>query len=133
MASANSEVLEVANQAFQYFSQGLATGNWQPFLDMLTEDFTFWFPVGLYQGVNTGKDRAASFFRYVSEAFSEGLTVTVERVTSNDTTVVFEIHSEGRLRGKPYSNQVAVSLDVRGHQICGYREYLSVIVPPSGK
>lgn len=133
MASANPETLDVANLAFQYFSQGLATGNWEPFLDMLTEDFTFWFPVGLYKGVNTGKERAAAFFQYVSEAFSEGLTVTVERVTSNDTTVVFEIHSEGRLRGKPYSNQAAVSLDVRGNQICAYREYLSVIVQPSAE
>lgn len=42
---------EIDHQTFDHFTHGLATGEWQPFLDILTEDFTFWFPVGPYQGL----------------------------------------------------------------------------------
>lgn len=120
----NHNTLEVAQQAFQHLTHGLATGEWNQLLDMLTEDFTFWFPVGPFHGLNVGKDRVREFFQYVSETFSEGITITsVERVTSNETTVVFEIRDEGMLRGEPYKNRIAISLDVRGDKICAYREY----------
>lgn len=115
--------LEIAHQAFGHFTHGLATGEWQPFVDMLTEDFTFWFPVGKYHGLNTGKERALEFFNYVTETFSPGLSLTLDRVTSNETTVVFEFRDEGLMRGEPYKNRIAVSFDIRGDKICCYREY----------
>ncbi|NBD33395.1 MAG: nuclear transport factor 2 family protein [Cyanobacteria bacterium] len=118
-----SATQKTANQAFQYFTQGLATGEWDCFLEMLTEDFNFWFPMGPFQGLNTGKERAREFFEYVSVSFSEGLLVSVDRVTSNETTVVFELRAQGKLRGEAYQNRVAVSFDVRGDKVCAYREY----------
>jgi len=123
MAEIKLDTIEIAHQAFKYFTQGLATGGWKPFLDMLTEDFTFWFPVGPYQGLNVGKERAIAFFQYVSQTFNPGLSVTLDRVTSNETTVVFEFRDQGLMRGQPYKNRVAVSFDVRGNKICSYREY----------
>lgn len=125
-----SKSVETAKAAFGKFSEGLATGNWQAFLECLTDDFTFWFPVGQFQGENVGQEKAAAFFRFVSQAFAEGLRVKLERITSHDNTVVFEFWSEGRLRGIPYRNQVAVSFDVRGDKICAYREYLAVVFRP---
>ena len=112
-----------AHQAFDRFKHGLATGEWQEFIDMLTEDFTFWFPVGSFCGWNVGKERATAFLQYVSQAFKDGLFVQVDRVTSNETTVFFELRSEGLLQGQPYKNRIAIAMDVRGNQICGYREY----------
>ena len=124
MVDTRSQTLETAHQAFQTFVDGLATGQWEPFLNLLTDDFTFWFPMGPYHGLNVGKQRAAEFLQFTREAFKEGLTVThVSRVTSNDTTVVFEFQDEGLLRDEPYKNRVAVSFDVRGDKICAYREY----------
>ncbi len=123
MARMDYNTMEVAHRAFQHFNHGLATGEWQMFIDMLTEDFTFWFPMGPYHGLNVGKERAIAFFEYVSESFSQGLSVTLDRVTSNETTVVFEFRDEGLLLGQPYKNRVAVSFDIRGNKICGYREY----------
>lgn len=119
-----THALAVANQAFTHFEHGLATGDWQAFLEMLTDDFSFWFPIGQFHGLNVGKDRATEFFNYVSEVYSEGLTLTLDRVTSNETTVVFEFRDQGLMWGKLYKNRVAVSFDVRGDKICGYREYL---------
>ena len=123
MAQINPDTLEVAHQAFEYFTHGLATGEWNQFVDMLTEDFTFWFPVGKYHGLNTGRDQAIAFFKYVSETFTPGLSLTLDRVTSNETTVVFEFRDQGLMRGEPYKNRIAVSFDVRGDKICAYREY----------
>lgn len=119
-----ANTLAVAQQAFAHFEHGLATGDWQAFFDMLTDDFSFWFPLGQFQGLNVGKDRAIEFFHYVSKVYSDGLRLTLDRVTSNETTVVFEFRDEGLMWGNPYKNRVAVSFDIRGNKICGYREYL---------
>ncbi|HIK08270.1 MAG TPA: nuclear transport factor 2 family protein [Trichormus sp. M33_DOE_039] len=116
--------LKVAHQAFEHFTHGLATGEWQAFFDMLTDDFTFWFPIGKFQGLNQGKEKAKEFFYYVSASFQLGLElVSLDRITSNDTTVVFEFKDAGLLLGQPYKNRVAVSFDVREDKICSYREY----------
>ena len=123
MVETSNNTLEVADRAFEYFTHGLATGEWNSFIDILTEDFTFWFPVGPYHGLNVGKERAIAFFQYVSQAFSKGLSLTLDRVTSNETTVVFEFRDEGLMWENPYKNRIAVSFDVRGDKICGYREY----------
>lgn len=123
----HSSPLETAQTAFDRFSHGLATGNWNDFLALLTEDFTFWFPAGAFQGKNVGKARAAEFFQRVSEVFAPGLNLTVERMTQSDTTIVFEVKSKGWMLGQPYENQAAISFDVRDGLICGYREYLGVV------
>lgn len=124
MTTESTQTLTVARQAFAHFEHGLATGDWQAFLDMLTDDFSFWFPLGQFHGLNVGKERAIEFFNYVSEVYSQGLTLTLDRVTSNETTAVFEFRDQGLMWGNPYKNRVAVSFDVRGNKICGYREYL---------
>jgi ketosteroid isomerase-like protein len=123
MMAQSENTLTVAHQAFEHFQHGLATGEWNQFLDMLTEDFSFWFPMGKYHGLNEGKEKAKEFFQYVSQAYKSGLSVTLDRVTSNETTVVFEFRDEGLLFGELYKNRVAVSFDVRGDKICSYREY----------
>jgi ketosteroid isomerase-like protein len=124
MTESYENTLKVAHQAFENLQHGLATADWNPLLDMLTEDFTFWFPVGQYHGINVGKEKAKALFQYVSEVFGTTIKLTsLERVTSNETTVVFEFRDEGMMREEPYKNRIAVSFDVRGDKICGYREY----------
>jgi ketosteroid isomerase-like protein len=123
----DTQTIAIAKQAFQHFTLGLAAGEWEPFLAMLADDFTFWFPAGSYRGWNTGKVRAEEFFRSVSQVFDRGLVVTLERMTYNETTVVFEVRSEGLMLGHPYENQAAISFDVRGNKIVTYREYLGAV------
>ena len=123
MAEDPENTLKVAHQAFEHFRHGLATGKWQLFLDMLSDDFSFWFPMGKFHGLNVGKQKAEAFFNYVTEVFNPGLTLTLDSVTSNETTVVFEFRDQGMMYKEPYKNRVAVAFDVRGDKICGYREY----------
>lgn len=122
---------QVAEEAFGDLRKGLATGEWQPWLDRLTDDFTLHFPLGRFQGLNEGKERAVEFFTFVSQAYPDGLEITeVLGVTAEGNRVVFEFEDTGSLRGQPYHNVVAISLDVCGEQICGYREYFGLVGPP---
>ncbi|MEM9217550.1 MAG: nuclear transport factor 2 family protein [Cyanobacteria bacterium P01_F01_bin.150] len=132
MTTSSSESFDVAQAAFQDFSYGLATGDWSKFLACLSDDFTFWFPAGPFKGLNSGKDRAEAFFASVAKVFPEGLTLTVERTLSSGNTVLFEVRSKGLMLGNPYENQAAISFDVAGNKICGYREYLGVIFQLGG-
>lgn len=132
MTTANPETLKIAQAAFQDFSHGLATGDWSRFLAWLSDDFTFWFPAGPFRGKNTGKDQAEAFLASVSKIFPEGLSLTLERTLSDGNTVLFEVRSKGLMLGRPYENQAAISFDVAGDKICGYREYLGVIFQIGG-
>ena len=114
----------VADKAFDGLKQGLATGKWEAFFALLADDFTFWFPTGKYLGQHQGKAQAVEFFQYVSSAFPGGIhVVEVIRQSGSGNTFVYEFRDEGLLRGEPYKNRVAISLDVCGTKICGYREY----------
>jgi ketosteroid isomerase-like protein len=119
---------DVAIRAFAHFKHGLATGQWRDWLAVLSDDFTFWFPAGKWRGEWRGKEKAEEFFRYVATVFPEGLQLTLDRVQCGDATCVFEFRDWGKLvvpgqPARPYKNRVALSLDVRGDRIVGYREY----------
>ncbi len=119
-----AHTMEVGMRAFEHCKYGLANGEWQPFLAMLSDDFTFYFPQGKYKGQNTGKAKAEEFFKYVSATFVGGLKVTeVMHVTAGENSIVFEFKDEGSLRGEAYKNRVAISWEIRGDQLISYREY----------
>jgi ketosteroid isomerase-like protein len=115
---------ELAEIAFQKFANGLATGEWQPYLDLLAQDFVFWFPMGKYQGRNEGKEKATEFFNYVRTVYPTGLFATLENMVIGENTVVYEFKDEGLLFGTTeYKNRVAVAMDFKNGKITAYREY----------
>ena len=123
-ASTREQTLAVAERGFVHFKSGLATGQWQPLLELLGDDFVFYFPQGKYRGRHEGRAKAEEFFNYVSATFVGGLTITERyRVTAGESTVVFEFTDVGKLRGEPYQGRVALSWDIRGDKIVAYREY----------
>jgi ketosteroid isomerase-like protein len=127
MSTQDAEVLQTAQEAFQSFCHGLATGQWESFLMLLSDDFTFWFPAGAMKGTHQGKAEAKAFFQYVSQIFDEGLAIELIRTLTDRNTVLFEVRSRGNMRGYPYDNQAAISFDIQDGKVCGYREYLGVI------
>jgi ketosteroid isomerase-like protein len=127
MPKADTVFMEIAQASFADFATGLARGDWQPFLDRLSNDVTFWFPAGPFKGHNQGKEKLAAFLAAVPKVFPGGLTVEVVQITSSETTVVFEVRSTGMMGSQPYENQAAIAFDIRDGQICAYREYLGVV------
>lgn len=46
----NQPLHGMLDNAYQQFLHGWATGNWQPFLDLLSDDLIFQYPAGVYKG-----------------------------------------------------------------------------------
>ena len=120
---------EEARGVFEKFKVGLKTGQWSAFTDLLSDDFTFFFPQGKWRGEHRGKAKALEFFPYVTSVFPAGITViSVDRVLVSGDTAIIEFKDEGTmvLPGVPpraYKNRVAIAYDFRGDLVCGYREY----------
>lgn len=124
---AGTETRTRAASAFGHFADGLATGRWQPFLDLMADDFTFSFPMGKYVGEHAGTAKAAEFFAYVRSVYPDGLAVTLDRVTVDGDRAIFEFRSEGTLvlpnERRPYKNRVAVVFEFLNGKLAHYREY----------
>jgi ketosteroid isomerase-like protein len=117
--------LETAERALRLLAPGYETGNFGPYLEMLTDDFTFWTPTGAFRGKNVGKEAAARNYRFIAEAPNTKIHLsTPYSVTSGDSTVIFELEDGGTLLRHPFQNRVVFAMDVRGDQICGFREYV---------
>lgn len=118
--------LNIAQQAFQAFARGWATGDFQPFLEMLTDEFTFWYPYGKYRGKFTGQAGKAQMIAKCHEHTQAGDRLTFRpphHITSSETTVMFEFECAGVIDHTPYQGRIAIALDVKGEKISGFREY----------
>jgi limonene-1,2-epoxide hydrolase len=121
--------MDIALQAFAYLAEGHQRGNFKHYLDMLTDDYTFYAPVGEFRGKNVGKERAKAFYDTITAAKADFTFSKPLRITSNGFTVVIEFTDEGTIMGQAYFNRIASSFDIKGGKICGYREYFGNIDP----
>lgn len=119
--------IDIALRAFGYLADGHQRGSFQHYLDMLTDDYTFYAPVGEFRGKNVGKERAAAFYNTITAAKADFTFSKPLRITSNGYTVVIEFTDEGTIMGQTYFNRIASSFDIKGDKICGYREYFGDI------
>lgn len=121
-----------ARRAFENFRRGANTGEWGPYLDMVTDDYTFWYPVpGPFLGANVGRERIAAFFREASAAEADVKVAfsPAHRAALDGDTAVFEFEVEGTVGGGPFKNRIAISFDVRSEKVSGHREYIGDLSP----
>lgn len=125
-----SQTRQVADKAWKRFQNAWATGEWQPFLDMLTDDFTFWFPEGEFRGRYSGrqgKEKVVAWANYHRKERNRVRTIPTH-VSIGENTVVFENESESIPPGS-YKNWEAVVFEVRGEKISALREYWGNLQP----
>lgn len=115
--------IATARRAWEALAKGHKSGDFSMFLEMLTDDYTFYMPVGEFRGRNVGRECAAELYKQISAAKPELTFAEPLRICIGGNTVVFEFEDAGNLAGAPYRNRIAASFDVRGEQVCGYREY----------
>lgn len=121
-----SQFPTIAHQAFDCFAQGWKTGDFQPFLDMLAEEVTFWYPYGQYRGKFSGQEGKAKLVAKClehSEAGDRLVFQSPHHMTQSDTTVMFEFECEGTIENEPYQGRIAIALDIHDNKISGFREY----------
>jgi ketosteroid isomerase-like protein len=122
----SESTLKIAQQAFDAFAEGWGSSDFQPFLEMLTDEFTFWYPYGKYRGKFSGREGKAKIIakcRDHSEAVDCLSFSLPHHITRSDTTVMFEFECEGIIGGESYRGRLAIALDVSNDKISGFREY----------
>ena len=115
--------------AFQHFLNGWATGNWQPFLDLLSDDLIFQYPAGNYKGRHfapEGKPKMIDWARCHSERGDRIQIDPTFKLIGGDWGL-FCADSVGTYNGEQYEGNEAYLLRVRDNQIIEYREYIGDI------
>jgi ketosteroid isomerase-like protein len=121
---------EVLEDAYQEFISGWATGNWQPFLDLLSDDLIFQYPAGTYRGRHLalkGKPVMLAWANAHKDA-GDRIQITPSLTVFQDDWGIFTAISVGTYNGEPYDGNEAYFLRVQGNQIVEYREYIGDIV-----
>lgn len=127
-----TEVLKTAQDAFQKFQSGWASGDFVDYLAMITDDFEFSFPTGEHRGVfkgNEGHEKMTAKCRDDAQSGSR-LTLHEPRTTAIEgNTVIFEFTSDGKIDEFDYHGRNIVVLEIEGEKVCGFREYFGDLDP----
>ncbi|MBC7934148.1 MAG: nuclear transport factor 2 family protein [Rhizobacter sp.] len=119
--------IETALLAFKYLAEGHKASSFDNYINLLTDDYTFYAPAGAFRGKNVGKQKAIEFYNAIMAAKADFIFSEPIRVTAKDDTVVIEFTDEGTIMGSPYFNRIAASFDIKDGKVYGYREYFGDI------
>ncbi|MBC6470211.1 nuclear transport factor 2 family protein [Actinomadura alba] len=133
-ATGSGGVRRTADRAMDRFDHGWRTGEWDPFLAVLTPRFSFWFPEGEWRGRHEGEAGRRAVAEWARFHADNGNRVIGERtgVTTMGRRVLYEYESRG---GSPstagYLNWETIIVEVSGERISALHEYWGN-VPPTG-
>jgi hypothetical protein len=96
--------LATAVKVAQRWIDGAATGDWDPFLEMLTDDVRFTVPLPGFVPGGVGKAEARRFFTLLTENLSNALTI--RNMLANGNRIGFEFRAEGTIQGLPNANHL---------------------------
>jgi ketosteroid isomerase-like protein len=132
---AGGRVRRVADAAMDRFDHGWRTGEWGPFLAMLTDDVSFWFPEDPARGRFEGTAGLRAMREWTDFHGQNGNRVIGERrrTTAAGDRVFYEYDSRGASPSTAaYRNWELIIVQVRGHRVCGLHEYWGDARPAAG-
>lgn len=121
----DEEALKVGIELFKRLDNGAQTGEWDPFLELLHEDLTWFAPVGGFQGLHKGKSSMAQLFKHHA-----GVTRThweLKNVVANGNEIGFESWTYRTIEGKSYGNQLLMLFVIEEGKARHIREYAGYI------
>ena len=121
-ATERDTVMDVATRALAGFARSAKTGDFSGFVELLADDVEFRIPVGEPKRYD-GRAATVAYLDIFKTADADLDYEPPFRTTRAGNTVVFEYEDHGRLKGAPYRNTIAISLDIRDGRIAAYREY----------
>ncbi|MDP4504197.1 nuclear transport factor 2 family protein [Nonomuraea turcica] len=125
-------VRRVADRAMDRFDHGWRTGEWEPFLAMLTPRFSFWFPQGQWRGHHEGEAGRQAVAAWAQFHADNGDRVYGRRrnVTTMGDRVLYEYDSRGASTSTTgYLNWETIIVSVTGERISALHEYWGNIPP----
>ena len=117
------------DNAFQSFLNGWGTGNWQPFLDLLSDDLIFQYPAGTYKGRHIppeGKSKMRDWMRFHTERGDRIRIDPTFKLIGGDWGF-FCADSTGKYNGEAYQGNEAYLIRVRDNHVIEFREYIGDI------
>lgn len=122
----------VADRAMDRFTSAWRTGEWLPFLEMATPEFSFWFPVGPHVGMHEGFSGREVLGRWALANGTSGarLEGVVKSRVATGSRVIYETEATGTAGpALNYRNWEVIVLTVSGDRISGLHEYWGSFPP----
>ncbi|WP_425235682.1 nuclear transport factor 2 family protein [Ulvibacterium sp.] len=121
----NEEALKIGMELFKRLNEGAQTGEWDPFLELLHEDLTWFAPVDGFQGLHKDKASMAKLFKH--HAGVTRTTWELKNVIANGNEIGFESWTYGTIQGKSYGNQLMMLFVIENGKARHIREYAGYI------
>ncbi|WP_422081926.1 nuclear transport factor 2 family protein [Ulvibacterium sp.] len=121
----NEEALSTGIELYNRLNQGAQTGEWDPFLELLHEDLTWFAPVDGFQGLH--KDKASMEKLFKHHAGVTRTTWELKNIIANGNEVGFECWTYGTIEGKSYGNQLMMLFVIENGKARHIREYAGYI------
>ena len=121
----DEEALKVALELFNRLDHGAQTGEWEPFLELLHDDLTWFAPVDGFQGLHKDKASMAKLFQH--HAGVTRTTWELRNVIANGNEIGCESWTHGTIEGKSYGNQLMMLFVIEDGKAKHIREYSGYI------
>lgn len=124
-APVDEAALQLGLEAFRRLDHGAKSGEWEPFLELLDDDLTWFAPVDGFQGLHRDKASIAELFRHhgaVTRTHWE-----LKNVVANGNEIGFESWTAGTIEGKSYGNVLLMLFVIENDKIRHIREYAGYI------
>ena len=121
----------VARRAWEAWKHDVETGDPEPLVSMMTEDYEFMFPnpTERFRGALYGKDEYRATSRWRWNDLGMRAKLELDGVTGSGGTWAFEWSIVSKNRGRPYTNHMCIFFDVRGEGVSAHREYVNELHP----
>lgn len=123
----NTDVVTIAELAYERFCTGFLNGNWAPFFELVADEIDLAWPTepgaGVYHGVEGRQRLEQSVSIFGGDYRLTDIKRTATTVAGD--TVIFEDESYGDMGGTPYHARHCIFLTVAGGKVVGYREYIA--------
>lgn len=123
----NPEARATAELAFDHLCTAGETGDWQPLLEMLSDEFEFLFPAGALRGKHTGLEGKGKFLQWVQKRASSRSRKTTDLKLFSEDWAVFCVDVIGDDSLGYFETHVALFFRVNGGRVVAYREYIGDI------
>ncbi len=120
--------MTIGEEAFALFKRAVETGEYQPMLDAMVEDYKFVYPVpGSFHGENRGRDVFANYLQI--SATNLRPTLELYRTTHLGNITIFEFNVSGTLNNQPFQTSVAQVYEEKDGKLIGHQEYIGDLAP----